>query len=514
MTQGSLWKNMFFFSVPLIFSQILEVMFNLSDVAVVGHFADYKALGSVGSTTTLVTLFTGLLIGLGSGVNVQVANKLGAGDKKATKETIHSALIICAAAGIFVCLICLLFAGPMLSMMNTKPELLDQAVLYMKVFALGMPATAVYNFGNGVLSARGDTKRPMYYLAFAGILNVLLNLIFVIVFHMAAVGVATASAIAQYVSGGLILIHLMRRDDECKVRLRNLRYHNIYGKGVLYLGVPSGLQNAIFAIANLFVQSGVNSFDAIMVSGNAAAANADNLIYNVMFAFYVACSSFMSQNWGAGNKERMKKCYLVTLTYSFSAGLLLGGALFFFGRPFLSLFATEPAVIAAGMHRIRIMGFSYAFSAFMDCAIASSRGIGKSIAPTFIVIMGSCVFRIIWIYTVFAYFQQFHLCICCTSSPGDSQRLQKPYTLKLVSKRCLHNRFPKEKRGISQISNICKNLLFFLSTIYSALVILLSILKYQLSCSADSCIISKSSKLKFHILICKERFFHKWFFDK
>lgn len=172
-------------------------------------------------------------------------------------------------------------------MMNTKPELLDQAVLYMKVFALGMPATAVYNFGNGVLSARGDTKRPMYYLAFAGILNVLLNLIFVIVFHMAAVGVATASAIAQYVSGGLILIHLMRRDDECKVRLRNLRYHNIYGKGVLYLGVPSGLQNAIFAIANLFVQSGVNSFDAIMVSGNAAAANADNLIYNVMFAFYV-----------------------------------------------------------------------------------------------------------------------------------------------------------------------------------------------------------------------------------
>jgi Na+-driven multidrug efflux pump len=141
-----------------------------------------------------------------------------------------------------------------------------------------------------------------------------------------------------------------------------------------------------------------------MVSGNAAAANADNLIYNVMFAFYVACSSFMSQNWGAGNKERMKKCYFVALTYSFSAGLILGGSLFFFGRPFLSLFATESAVIAAGMHRIRIMGFSYAFSAFMDCAIAASRGIGKSIAPTFIVIMGSCVFRIIWIYTVFAYF--------------------------------------------------------------------------------------------------------------
>lgn len=404
MTQGSLWKNIFCFSVPLMFSQMLEVMFNLSDVAVVGHFADYKALGSVGSTTLLVTLFTGLLIGLGSGVNVQVAHRLGAGDEDATRKTIHSAFLICAVAGLLVCLICLFFAGPMLAMMNTKPELIDQAILYMKVFALGMPATAIYNFGNGVLSARGDTKRPLYYLTIAGILNVILNLVFVIVFHMAAVGVATASAIAQYVSGALILIHLLRRTDECKVTLRDLRYHAQYGKGVLFLGVPSGLQNAIFALANLFVQAGVNSFDAIMVSGNAAAANADNLIYNIMFAFHVACSSFISQNWGAGNKDRMRKSYHVALTYSFCAGLLLGGSLFFFGRQFLSLFATEPAVIAAGMHRIKIMGFSYAFSAFMDCTIAASRGIGKSIAPTVIVILGSCVFRIVWIYTVFAYF--------------------------------------------------------------------------------------------------------------
>ena len=429
MTQGSLWKNMFFFSVPLMFSQILEVMFNLSDVAVVGHFADYKALGSVGSTTTLVTLFTGLLIGLGSGVNVQVANKLGAGDEKATKETIHSALIICAAAGIFVCLICLLFAGPMLSMMNTKPELLDQAVLYMKVFALGMPATAIYNFGNGVLSARGDTKRPMYYLAFAGILNVILNLIFVIVFHMAAVGVATASAIAQYVSGGLILIHLMRRDDMCKVSLRKLRYHNIYGKGILYLGVPSGLQNAIFAIANLFVQSGINSFDAIMVSGNAAAANADNLIYNVMFAFYVACSSFMSQNYGARNKKRVLKSYFVCLFYSFFASVLLGVLLFVFGHQFLSLFATDAAVIDAGMQRIRIMAFSYAVSVFMDCTTAASRGIGKTIVPTIIILLGpvhSVSYGSTRSLPGFIPFRHF---ICCMFFRGLSLQPQKSFIL-------------------------------------------------------------------------------------
>ena len=404
MVNGPLARKILIYSIPLMFSNLLQVFFNMTDVAVVGKFAGARALGSVGSTTIIITLTTGILLGMGGGVNAVTALHMGAEDYQRVHKTVHTSVILCFIAGLLLLVAGLVFSKPLLEVMNTKPELIDGATAYLMIYLCGSPALALYNFGNGVLSARGDTKRPMYYLAFAGILNVLLNLIFVIVFHMAAVGVATASAIAQYVSGGLILVHLMRRDDECKVRLRNLRYHNIYGKGVLYLGVPSGLQNAIFAIANLFVQSGVNSFDAIMVSGNAAAANADNLIYNVMFAFYVACSSFMSQNWGAGNKERMKKCYLVTLTYSFSAGLLLGGALFFFGRPFLSLFATEPAVIAAGMHRIRIMGFSYAFSAFMDCAIASSRGIGKSIAPTFIVIMGSCVFRIIWIYTVFAYF--------------------------------------------------------------------------------------------------------------
>ena len=379
MTSGSLWKNILLFSLPLMGSQVLEVLFNLSDVAVVGRFADYLALGAVGSTTLLVTLFTGILIGMGAGVNVRVAHELGAGNRKGTEETIHTSLLLCAIAGLLVCIICLLFSGQMLAMMNTKPELIDQAVLYMKIYALGMPAMAVYNFGNGVLSARGDTKRPLIYLSIAGVINVLLNLFFVIVCHMAAAGVATASAISLYVSAFLVMSHL--------------------------LGIPTGLQNGIFAIANLFVQAGVNSFDAVMVSGNAAAANADSLIYNVMFAFYTACASFIGQNWGAGNQKRMLKSYGISITYAFISGAILGGLLLIFGRQFLSLFATEPAVIDAGMQRIRIMGFSYAFSCFMDGSIAASRGIGKSIPPTVIVILGSCVFRIIWIYTVFAHFQ-------------------------------------------------------------------------------------------------------------
>ena len=290
-------------------------------------------------------------------------------------------------------------------MMNTKPELIDQAILYMKIYSLGMPAMAVYNFGNGVLSAIGDTKRPLIYLSIAGVVNVLLNLFFVIVCHMATAGVATASAISLYISASLVMIHLLRRTDDCKVSLRKICLHPKACKAVLMLGIPTGLQNGIFAIANLFVQTGVNSFDAVMVSGNAAAANADSLIYNVMFSFYTACASFIGQNWGAGNKKRMLKSYRVSLTYAFIFGAILGGLLLVFGPQFLSLFATEPAVIDAGMQRIRIMAFSYAFSCFMDGSIAASRGIGKSIPPTIIVILGSCVFRIVWIYTVFAHFQ-------------------------------------------------------------------------------------------------------------
>lgn len=404
MTSGSLWKNIFLFSVPLMLAQILEIMFNMSDVAVVGKFSSYQALGSVGSTTLLITLFTGFLIGMGSGVNVRVAHKLGAQDKKAVSQSVHTAFVLCLATGLLIGILCILFAGGMLSLMNTKPELLDGAVLYMKIYALGMPAMAVYNCGNGVLSAAGDTKRPLLYLSVAGILNVLLNLFFVISCHMAAEGVALASVIAQYISAFLIVHHLLKRTDGCRLFLSKLKIHKDAARAILMLGIPAGIQNGIFAIANIFVQVGVNSFDAVMVSGNAAAANADALIFNVMAAFYTGCASFISRNRGAGNKKRMLNSYLVSLFYSFAAGLILGILLLVFGKEFLSLFATKQAVIDAGMERIRIMALSYCISAFMDCSIAASRGIGKSVVPTVVVILGSCVFRIVWIYTVFAHF--------------------------------------------------------------------------------------------------------------
>ena len=370
MTTGSLWKNILLFSLPLMLTQVLEVLFNLSDVAIAGKFADYRALGAVGSTTLLVSLFTGLLIGIGSGVNVAVAHGLGLRDGEQVEKTVHTSFLICVAAGIILLLICNLLARPMLALLNTKPELIDGATLYLKIYAFGMPAMALYNFGNGVLSATGDTKRPLIYL-----------------------------------SALLIVLHLLRRGDECRLSWRKLRFHPQASRRVLAIGIPAGLQNAIFAIANLFVQVGVNSFDAVMVSGNSAAANADTLIFNMMAAFYTACATFGSRNWGAGNNDRILKSYRISMCYAAIVGGVAGGLLLLFGREFLSLFANEPEVIDAGMQRLRIMGFSFVVAPWMDASIAASRSIGRSVVPTIIVILGSCVFRVIWVYTIFAYFK-------------------------------------------------------------------------------------------------------------
>ena len=308
------------------------------------------------------------------------------------------------AAGVVLCLICVLLARPMLTLLLTKDELLDGAVLYLKIYALSMPAMAVYNCGNGIMSAVGDTRRPLLYLSVAGVLNVVLNLFFVIRCHMAAEGVAIASVIAQCLSALLIVLHLLRRGDECRLSWRKLRFHPQASRRVLAIGIPTGLQNAIFAIANLFVQVGVNSFDAIMVSGNAAAANADTLVFNMMAAYYTGCASFASRIWVAGNLDRILKSFYISMLYAFLTGALFGGAMLLFGRQFLGLFANEAAVIDAGMDRLWIMGFSYCVSPLMDASIAASRGLGRSVAPTIMVILGSCVFRVIWIYTIFAYF--------------------------------------------------------------------------------------------------------------
>lgn len=417
MTQQALPKQILLFSLPLMLSNLLQVLFNMADIAVVGQFAGALSLAAVGSTATAVTLFTGLLIGIGGGINALIARYYGARDVQQLGHTIHTAVLISLICGVVILLFGQFGSRPLLRLLNTKPELLDKATLYMQIYFLGMPALALYNFGNAVYSAIGDTKKSLRYLLISGVLNVVLNLFFVIVCHLDVAGVAIASILSQYLSAGLIVLALLRSPEIYGLKWRNLKLQARASREVLTLGIPSGVQNAIFYVANMFVQAGVNSFDTVMVAGNAAAANADGLVYDVMAAFYTACSSFIGLNYGAGQWKRVRRCYLICLGFSFGVGLVMGLSLVAFGPAFLSIFATDAAVVEAGMKRLRIMGLSYGFSAFMDNAIAGCRGLGKSMVPMAIVITGSCVLRIVWVMTVFAYFHtitSLYLVYICT----------------------------------------------------------------------------------------------------
>lgn len=404
LTSGLLVKKILLFSLPLVVSNLLQVLFNMADIAVVGQFAGANALGAVGSTTQLVGMFTGFLIGVSGGISILAALYYGARDKKAMSQTVHTALIVSTALGLLLLAVGIWSAKPILNLLNTKPELLEDAVLYVQIYALGMPALAIYNFGNAVYCAVGDTKKPLQYLSLAGVVNVILNLVFVVGLNIDVAGVAMASVISQYLSAFLVVRALFKSEGDFALHLSELRLNRRKTIDILKLGIPAGFQNAVFQIANLFIQSGVNSFSATMVAGNSAASNADTLVYNVMAAFYTACGSFMGQNFGAKKKDRILKSYFISLAYSFGIGIAMGVLLVIFGEQFLSLFTKEPEVIEAGMHKLKIMGFSYGFSAFMDNTISANRALGKTVVPTIAVILGSCVFRIIWVNTVFAHF--------------------------------------------------------------------------------------------------------------
>lgn len=404
MTEGRLGRQIITFSLPLMFTNLLQMLFSMVDLAVVGRFSSSAAMGSVGSTTTLVFLFTGFLMGLGSGVNVLVATHFGARSEKNVRESVSTSFFVCLTAGLLMLALGLIFARPLLELLNTRDDLIDGAELYLRIYFLGMPAAALYNYGNGVLNAIGDTKTPLIYLSVAGVLNVILDLAFVIGLGMSTDGVALASMLSQCVSAGLIVRSLMRSTDIYRLNLRELRFYRDKASHVLSIGVPAGLQNAIFSVANLFIQAGVNSFSTVVVEGNSAAGNVDNLVYAVMNAFYIACSSFVGQNFGAGKVDRVRKSYLLTLGYAALAAAVFGGLFLLFGRQFLSLFTPEAEVIDAGLQRIAVMCFSFPLSALMDNTTAASRGLGKGLVPMILVFLGSCVFRVIWIYTVFAYF--------------------------------------------------------------------------------------------------------------
>lgn len=398
-------KNILLFSLPLMLSNVLQVLFHMADVAVVGQFSGTLALGAVGSTAVAITIFTGFLIGMGGGINAIIARNIGEQNTPEIRKTIHTGTALSLIIGVIIMLFGLFGSRPLLMLLGTKDELIDLATDYMTIYFLGMPALAIFNLGNAVYSAEGDTRKPLIFLSISGVLNVLLNLFFVIVLRLSVVGVAISSVISQYLSGVLVVRSLMRKQSASSLSLRELRITGKNAAEILSLGLPSGFQHAVFYIANLFIQSAVNTFDAVMVAGNSAATNADGLVFDVMAAIYVATASFIGRSYGRGDKREIKRIYFVTLVLSAVIGELIGLTLVLLGPHFLSVFSSDPAVIDAGMQRLLIMGSCYGISAFMDNAIAAARGLGKSIIPALCTVMFSCIFRIIWIYTVFDHFR-------------------------------------------------------------------------------------------------------------
>lgn len=404
MKKGNLWRSIWIYSVPLMFTNLLQLLFNIADVAIVGKFAGSISLGAVGSTTLLISLTTGWLIGISNGVNAVVAFFAGADERNQEQKAIQTGFLLCLAIGLIIFGAGFLWAEDILELLGTKDEFIWEATRYFRIYMMGSPALAIFNYGNSVLSAEGNTKKPLNYLTISGVVNVVLNLYFVIGLHMTSEGVAYASIIAQYISAALIIRALLITKKNYRIDVRNFSIdHKLSGK-ILKIGIPAALQYSLFAVANLFVQSAVNSFDYVIVEGNSAAMNFDSIVYEMMAAFYIACTSFVAQNYGANQKERVRKTYFITTVYSFSIAVILGAVIHIFRTSLLYIFTNDAAVVSAGAIRLGILSITYCLSAFMDNATAACRGLGGTLIPTVIVLLGTIAFRIAWIYTVFEYF--------------------------------------------------------------------------------------------------------------
>ena len=409
MTEGSIVKKLLQFSVPLIFSSLLQILFNTADVIVVGRFAGDNSLGAVGSTGSLINLMVNLFVGLSVGTTVVAANFFGAGKKSELKETVHTAILLSLISGIFLTIFGVVGAKQILQWMQSPKEILDLATQYLQIYFGGIISTMIYNFGSALLRAKGDTKRPLYILFFAGIINVILNLIFVILFKMDVAGVALATVISQTISAFLVIRCLLKETEEFKLDLKQLKINQQILIRIIKIGVPAGLQGIIFSLSNVIIQSSINSFGAVVIAGNSAALNIENFIFTGMNGFSQGTLTFISQNFGAKKYQRINKTIIVALFCVFLVGFVFGNLTVIFGRKLLSFFTTSPEVIESGISRLKIICATYALCGMMDVMGNAIRGIGHSVLPMIITLLGACGIRLLWISTIFL-IPKFHSC--------------------------------------------------------------------------------------------------------
>lgn len=401
MCSGSVFKKMLIFAVPLMFSSILQLLFNAADIVVVGRFAGDNALAAVGSNGSLINLITNLFIGLSIGSNVLTAQYYGAKRDDDLKETVHTSMLLSIYSGIILTIVGIASARVLLELMQAPEEVLNLAVLYLRIYFLGMTSTMVYNFGSAILRAVGDTKRPLYFLLSAGIINVILNLFFVIVCHWGVAGVAVATAVSQTVSALLVVRCLMKEQGGIHLDLKQLAISREKFMKIVQIGLPAGFQGVVFSLSNVVIQSAVNSFGAISVAGNSAAVNIEGFVYMGMNAFYQAAISFTSQNYGAHEYKRVYKILIAGEIYAMAVGLLLGNLAVHFGKSLLGIYSQSPDVIAAGLRRMRIICTTYALCGMMDVFVGVMRGLGYSVVPMVVSLIGACGLRLLWIATIF-----------------------------------------------------------------------------------------------------------------
>lgn len=401
MCNGPLLGKILLFTLPLMLSGILQLLFNAADMIVVGQFAGSDALAAVGATGPLINLLVNVFIGLSVGTNVLVAGYYGSGQKEELSDMVHTAVLTSLICGTVLIFIGFFVSPAALKLMGTPEDVLNQAVLYMRIFFAGMPAMMAYNFGSAILRAVGDTKRPLYYLSIAGCVNVVLNLFFVLVCSMGVAGVALATSISQVISAGLVLRCLAVTDSDYKLNLRAMRIvpHKFFL--MLRIGLPAGLQGAIFSISNVLIQSSVNSFGSVAMAGNSAAANLEGFVYTSMNTLHQTAVSFAGQNFGARKYKRIGVICLECLAIVTVVGLLMGNLFYLFGHPLLSLYSPKEDVIAFGIRRMLIICCPYFLCGIMDTLVGCMRGMGYAVMPMLVSLTGACLLRIVWIYTVF-----------------------------------------------------------------------------------------------------------------
>jgi len=401
MTSGPTLGKMIMFSIPVILSGVLQLLFNAADIIVVGKFAGDEALAAVGSTSSLVNLFTNVFIGLSVGTNVLIAHFIGSKDDDEVSKTVHTSIVLGIISGIFLTIIGVIFARPVLGLMGSPDNVIDLATLYLKIYFLGMPALIVYNFCAAMLRAVGDTKRPLYFLTAAGVLNVILNMILVIVFKMSVAGVAIATTVSQYLSVILVIWYLWKKGGILKFEPSKLAVDKYILKRIIGIGFPAGLQGTVFSFSNVVIQSAVNSFGSDVVAGNSATMNIEGFVYIAMNAIYQTAITFVGQNYGAGKKKRVLKCMLQCQAIVFVVGITAGVLSSVFSTQLLHIYTNSPTVVAAGKIRCTYILPTYFLCGAMEVMVGALRGIGQSVVPMITSMLGACAFRLVWIATIF-----------------------------------------------------------------------------------------------------------------